>query len=52
MGLVEPRAAWLTVILIAAIGFVNYILLKLYSARGVEGDRLPGRAGQQHRHGH
>jgi uncharacterized membrane protein (DUF4010 family) len=35
-GLVEPRAAWLTVILIAAIGFVNYILLKLYGRRGVE----------------
>src|SRR5579884_102265 len=35
-GLVEPRAAWLTVILIAALGFANYILLKLYGARGVE----------------
>jgi uncharacterized membrane protein (DUF4010 family) len=35
-GLVEPRAAWLTVILIAAIGFANYILLKLYGTRGVE----------------
>jgi uncharacterized membrane protein (DUF4010 family) len=35
-GLVEPRAAWLTVILIAAIGFVNYILLKVYGTRGVE----------------
>ncbi|MCC7106159.1 MAG: DUF4010 domain-containing protein [Chloroflexi bacterium] len=35
-GLVEPRAAWLTVILIAAIGFVNYVLLKIYGARGVE----------------
>jgi len=35
-GLVEPRAAWLTVILIAAIGFANYLLLKLYGARGVE----------------
>jgi uncharacterized membrane protein (DUF4010 family) len=35
-GLVEPRAAWLTVILIAAIGFVNYISLKLYGTRGVE----------------
>lgn len=35
-GLVEPRTAWLTVILIAAIGFVNYILLKLYGTRGVE----------------
>jgi uncharacterized membrane protein (DUF4010 family) len=35
-GLVEPRAAWLTVLLIAGIGFVNYILLKVYGARGVE----------------
>ncbi len=34
-GLIAPRAAWVTVILIAAIGFVNYILLKLYGARGV-----------------
>lgn len=35
-GLIEPRAAWVTVILIAAIGFVNYILWKLYGARGTE----------------
>jgi uncharacterized membrane protein (DUF4010 family) len=35
-GLIEPRAAWFTVLLIAAMGFVNYILLKLYGARGVE----------------
>src|SRR5437868_12486661 len=35
-GLVEPRTAWLTVILIAALGFANYILLKTYGARGVE----------------
>ncbi|MCC6174006.1 MAG: MgtC/SapB family protein [Chloroflexi bacterium] len=35
-GLIEPRAAWVTVILIAALGFVNYILLKMYGARGVE----------------
>jgi uncharacterized membrane protein (DUF4010 family) len=34
-GLVEPRTAWVTVILIAAIGFVNYILLKIYGSRGV-----------------
>lgn len=33
---VAPRAAWLTVILIAAIGFVNYLLWKLFGARGVE----------------
>lgn len=31
-----PREAWVTVILIAALGFVNYILLKLYGARGIE----------------
>ncbi|MEF7613898.1 DUF4010 domain-containing protein [Aquincola sp. MAHUQ-54] len=35
-GLVEPRAAWVTVILIAGIGFVNYILWKLYGDRGTE----------------
>lgn len=35
-ALIEPRAAWLTVILIAAIGFVNYVLLKAYGARGAE----------------
>ncbi|HEX3702626.1 MAG TPA: DUF4010 domain-containing protein [Vicinamibacterales bacterium] len=34
--LVEPRAAWVTVILIAALGFANYVLLKLYGARGIE----------------
>jgi uncharacterized membrane protein (DUF4010 family) len=34
-GLVEPRGAWVTVILIAALGFVNYVLLKMYGARGV-----------------
>lgn len=33
--LIEPRAAWVTVILIAGIGFVNYVLWKLYGARGV-----------------
>ncbi len=34
--LIEPRAAWVTVILIAGIGFVNYVLWKLYGARGTE----------------
>ncbi len=33
--LVNPREAWLTVIIIAALGFVNYVLLKLYSSRGL-----------------
>lgn len=34
--LVEPKTAWITVILIAALGFSNYVLLKLYGARGIE----------------
>lgn len=35
MDLFNPRATWATVILIAAIGFANYILLKLYGAKGM-----------------
>jgi uncharacterized membrane protein (DUF4010 family) len=35
-GLIEPRPAWVTVLLIAGLGFMNYILLKLYGARGIE----------------
>jgi uncharacterized membrane protein (DUF4010 family) len=34
-GLIEPRATWATVILIAGIGFVNYVLWKTYGTRGV-----------------
>ncbi|HEV7508472.1 MAG TPA: DUF4010 domain-containing protein [Thermoanaerobaculia bacterium] len=34
--LIEPRSAWLTVLLIAGIGFANYILLKIYGMRGIE----------------
>jgi uncharacterized membrane protein (DUF4010 family) len=34
--LIDPRAAWVTVILIAGLGFASYILLKLYGARGIE----------------
>jgi uncharacterized membrane protein (DUF4010 family) len=35
-GLVRPRSAWVTVLLIAGLGFVNYVLLKLYGAGAVE----------------
>jgi len=35
-GLVQPRAAWVTVILIAGIGFANYVLLKAFGTRGVQ----------------
>ncbi len=35
-GLIVPREAWITVLLIAGIGFVNYLLWKIFGARGVE----------------
>ncbi len=34
-GLVNPQEAWLTIVVIAALGFVNYVLLKMYSSRGL-----------------
>jgi uncharacterized membrane protein (DUF4010 family) len=34
-NLINPREAWLTVVVIAGIGFVNYVLLKIYSGRGL-----------------
>jgi len=33
--LVNPRQSWITVIVIASIAFVNYVLLRLYSTRGL-----------------
>ena len=35
-GLIEPQSTWVTVILIAALGFVNYILWKIYGPRGID----------------
>src|SRR5258708_1212557 len=35
-GLIEPQANWASVIIIAAIGFINYILMKLLGPRGME----------------
>lgn len=34
-GLINPREAWLTVVLIAGLGFVNYVLLRIYGTRGL-----------------
>lgn len=34
--IIAPRAAWLTVLLIAGMGFANYILLKAYGPKAVE----------------
>jgi uncharacterized membrane protein (DUF4010 family) len=33
--LLNPREAWLTIILIASIGFLNYVLLRLFSTKGL-----------------
>jgi len=33
-GLLNPREFWVTIIVIASIGFVNYVLLRLWSTRG------------------
>jgi uncharacterized membrane protein (DUF4010 family) len=33
--LINPREAWVTVIVVAALGFCNYILLRLYGTRGL-----------------
>ena len=35
-NLIEPQRAWITVILIAGLGFANYVLLKVYGTRGME----------------
>jgi len=34
-GLFNPREAWVTVVVLAGIGFANYVLLRLYSNRGL-----------------
>jgi uncharacterized membrane protein (DUF4010 family) len=34
--LIDPRTVWISVVLIAALGFFNYVLLTLYGARGIE----------------
>jgi uncharacterized membrane protein (DUF4010 family) len=34
-SVINPREAWLTIIIIAALGFINYVFLKLYRSRGL-----------------
>lgn len=34
-NLINPREAWLTIVVIAGLGFVNYVLLKIYASRGL-----------------
>jgi uncharacterized membrane protein (DUF4010 family) len=33
--LIEPREAWITIIVIAWLGFINYVLLRVYGSRGL-----------------
>jgi uncharacterized membrane protein (DUF4010 family) len=33
--LIDLRKVWITVVLVSGIGFVNYVLLRLYGARGI-----------------
>lgn len=35
LHLIQPSQAWLTVIVVACLGFVNYILLRVYGSRGL-----------------
>lgn len=35
-GLIEPQGTWVTVLLIAALGFINYVLWKVYGPRGID----------------
>lgn len=34
-GLINPKEAWITIIVLAGISFCNYVLLKIYSTRGL-----------------
>jgi uncharacterized membrane protein (DUF4010 family) len=34
-NLLQPREAWVTVVVVACIGFVNYVLLRIYGKRGI-----------------
>jgi len=43
-NLLNPKTAWLTIIIVAAISFVNYVLLKVYSTRGLFYSALLGGA--------
>ena len=34
-NLIEPRGAWVIVIVVASLGFVNYVLLRVYGSKGL-----------------
>lgn len=34
-NLIQPREAWIIVVVIACLGFMNYVLLRIYGSRGI-----------------
>jgi uncharacterized membrane protein (DUF4010 family) len=40
--LFHPREAWVTVLVVACIGFLNYVLLRVYGARGIASASILG----------
>ena len=44
-----PREAWVTVLVVACIGFLNYVLLRVYGARGIVLAAILGGSGQFNR---
>ncbi|MEO6966803.1 MAG: DUF4010 domain-containing protein [Acidobacteriaceae bacterium] len=34
-GLLDPREAWIIVIVVASLGFINYVLLRVYGSKGI-----------------
>lgn len=41
-ALLHPRQAWVTIVVLAGIAFLNYVLLRLYSGRGIYYSALLG----------
>jgi hypothetical protein len=41
MELLQPREAWATVVVVACIGLVNYVLLRAYGKRGIALTAIP-----------
>lgn len=41
-NLLQPREAWITVILVASLGFLNYVLLRIYGSKGLYSTAILG----------
>jgi len=47
-GLLDPREAWVIVIVVASLGFINYVLLRVYGSKGIYPHCDSGRPRQLH----